>query len=110
MCKHIWKTAGSLRVCPRCGLTVSLFDGKVMLDKALPKVLNRKKGVKALLRANMISEYETWHERGFAPIYAKQNFENLWVQYHAIKGPNGVMDDLHTKFLELPTERHERGE
>lgn len=91
-----------------------LLSVPALLLAGLKYLLNQIKGVrmgvKALLRANMISEYETWHERGFAPIYAKQNFENLWVQYHAIKGPNGVMDDLHTKFLELPTERHERGE
>lgn len=91
-----------------------LLSVPALLLAGLKHLLNQIKGVrmgvKALLRANMISEYETWHERGFAPIYAKQNFENLWVQYHAIKGPNGVMDELHTKFLELPTERHERGE
>lgn len=91
-----------------------LLSVPALLLAGLKYLLNQIKGVrmgvKALLRTNMISEYETWHERGFAPIYAKQNFENLWVQYHAIKGPNGVMDDLHTKFLELPTERHERGE
>lgn len=91
-----------------------LLSVPALLLAGLKYLLNQIKGVrmgvKALLRAKMISEYETWHERGFAPIYAKQNFENLWVQYHAIKGPNGVMDDLHTKFLELPTERHERGE
>lgn len=91
-----------------------LLSVPALLLAGLKYLLNQIKGVrmgvKALLRANMISEYETWHERGFAPIYAKQTFENLWVQYHAIKGPNGVMDDLHTKFLELPTERHERGE
>lgn len=61
-------------------------------------------GVKALLRAQMISDYNKWTEREYAPIYAKQNFENLWEQYHALKGPNGVMDDLHTKFITLPTE------
>jgi hypothetical protein len=91
-----------------------LLSVPALLLAGLKHLLNQIKGVrmgvKALLRANMISEYETWHERGFAPLYAKQNFENLWVQYHAIKGPNGVMDDLHTKFLALPTERHERGE
>lgn len=43
MCKHIWKNAGSLRVCPRCGLTMSLFDGKVMIDKELPKMLSKKR-------------------------------------------------------------------
>lgn len=91
-----------------------LLSVPALLLAGLKYLLNQIKGVrmgvKALLRANMIFEYETWHERGFAPLYAKQNFENLWVQYHAIKGPNGVMDDLHTKFLALPTERHERGE
>lgn len=64
-------------------------------------------GVKALLRAQMISDYNKWHERGYAPIYAKQNFENLWEQYHSLKGPNGVMDDLHAKFVSMPTENKE---
>jgi len=65
-------------------------------------------GVKALLRAQMINDYNKWMERGYAPIYARQNFENCWAQYHALKGPNGVMDDLHQKFLSLPTEQKER--
>ena len=49
----------------------------------------------------MISDYNKWEDRGFAPIYARQNFENCWKQYHSL-GVNGVMDDLHNKFLELP--------
>ena len=62
-------------------------------------------GVKALLRAQMIACYNKWHEdKRYAPIYVKQNFENCWEQYHRIKGPNGVMDDLHDKFMQLPTE------
>lgn len=65
-------------------------------------------GVKALLRAQMISDYNKWSERKYAPIYAKQNFENLWEQYHAIKGPNGVMDGLHNNFMALPSERPEK--
>lgn len=60
-------------------------------------------GVQALLRAQMIDDYNKWEERGYAPIYARQNFENCWAQYHAL-GANGVMDDLHAKFLQLPTE------
>ncbi len=62
-----------------------------------------KLGVQALLRAKMIDEYNKWEDRGYAPIYARQNFENCWQQYHNL-GVNGVMDDLHKKFLELPTE------
>jgi hypothetical protein len=62
-----------------------------------------KKGMQALLRAQLINDYNKWSEKGYAPIYARQNFENCWFQYHAL-GANGVMDDIHTKFLELPTE------
>lgn len=62
-----------------------------------------KLGVQALLRAQMIADYNKWEDRGYAPIYARQNFENCWQQYHNL-GVNGVMDDLHKKFLELPTE------
>lgn len=60
-------------------------------------------GVQALLRAQMIADYNKWEDRGYAPIYARQNFENCWQQYHNL-GANGVMDDLRTKFLQLPTE------
>lgn len=62
-----------------------------------------KLGVQALLRAQMIGDYNKWSERGYAPIYARENFENCWLQYHSL-GANGVMDDIHSKFLALPTE------
>lgn len=65
-----------------------------------------KAGVQALLRAQLVSDYNKWMPKGYAPIYARENFENVWNQYHAL-GANGVMDDLHDKFLELPTERRE---
>jgi hypothetical protein len=68
------------------------------------QIKGAKLGVKALLRAQMIGDYNKFVEKGYAPIYAKENFQNCWEQYHAIKGPNGVMDDIHEKFLRLPTE------
>ena len=58
-----------------------------------------KIGIQALLRSQMIADYNKWTDRGYAPIYARDNFENCWKQYHAL-GVNGVMDDLHEKFLE----------
>lgn len=61
-----------------------------------------KAGIQALLRAELIKSWEKWSERGYAPIYARENFENCWVQYHAL-GANGVMDNIHDKFLLLPT-------
>jgi hypothetical protein len=65
-----------------------------------------KLGLQALLRAQLIDDYNKWSERGYAPIYARQNFENCWMQYHSL-GANGVMNDIHAKFLELPTEPNE---
>ena len=65
-----------------------------------------KLGVQALLRAQMIADYNKWEDRGYAPIYARENFENCWVQYHTL-GANGVMDDIHRRFMALPTEEKE---
>lgn len=62
-----------------------------------------KLGLQALLRSQMISDYNKYSEKGFAPVYARDNFENCWKQYHSL-GANGVIDDLHEKFLDLPTE------
>ena len=63
-----------------------------------------KLGLQALLRAQLIDDYNKWSEREYAPIYARENFENCWQQYHNL-GANGVMDNIHAKFLELPTEK-----
>lgn len=62
-----------------------------------------KAGLQALLRSQMISDFNKWEDRGYAPIYARESFENCWKQYHSL-GVNGVMDNLHDKFFELPTE------
>lgn len=74
----------------------------------LAQIKGVRLGVQALLRAQMINDYNKWEDRGYAPIYARQNFENCWAQYHAL-GANGVMDDLHGKFLALPTEPQQKG-
>lgn len=67
------------------------------------RIAAMQRGLQALLRAQLVADYNKWSERGYAPIYARQNFENCWQQYHAL-GANGVMDDIHAKFLSLPTE------
>lgn len=60
-------------------------------------------GVQALLRAQMVNEWEHYSNIGWAPFYARENFENVWKQYHGL-GANGVMDMIHQKFMELPFE------
>lgn len=72
---------------------------------------NRQKalefGVQALLRDRMLHNYNKYSEQGYAPIYAKENFENMYRQYHELGG-NGVMTQLHIEFMELPTEKGEK--
>lgn len=63
-----------------------------------------QRGVQALLRDRLYDKYEYYSELGYAPIRARENFENMWTQYHSL-GKNGVMDDIHVKFMELPTEK-----
>ena len=75
------------------------------LEKSGNETNSLKLGVQALLRAQMINDYNRWSEKGYAPIYAKENFENMWNQYHNL-GANGVMNNLHQKFLELPTKKN----
>lgn len=58
-------------------------------------------GVQALLRAQMINDYYKFNEKGFAPLHAKDNFENCYKQYHNL-GANGMMDKLRDEFLSLP--------
>ena len=66
-----------------------------------------EKGLQALLRSQMINDYNHYYkDKGFAPIYAKDNFENVWKQYHNL-GVNGVMDSIHEEFMTLPTTKEE---
>ena len=65
-------------------------------------------GVQALLRDRLYSTYLKYAEKGYAPIYARENFENMYNQYH-ILGANGVMDDIYRKFMDLPLENEREG-
>ena len=58
-------------------------------------------GIQALLRAQLYSDWNRYSDQGFAPIYARENFENVYKWYHAL-GANGVMDSIRDKFLALP--------
>ena len=68
-----------------------------IIKTVFTQIKSVKLGVQALLRAQMIHDYNKWSELGYAPIYARENFENCWAQYHAL-GANGVMDDIHNNF------------
>lgn len=86
-----------------------VLGGAVALfKKTWGRVSTFQEGMQALLRAQMISEYNKAKERGYAPIYAKQNFENMWDKYHNL-GANGVMDSIHEAYLALPDSPEDLG-
>lgn len=68
-----------------------------------------KRGLQALLRSSMIDDYNKYLDKGYAPIYAKENFKNVYENYHSL-GANGVMDNIYKEFLEMPTEHEHRKE
>lgn len=76
------------------------------LNESARKTKALEAGVQALLRAQMITDYNHYTEKGYAPIYTKENFENCWKQYHAL-GANGVMDSIHENFMNLPDRKED---
>lgn len=83
------------------GLWAYIFARLKMLKIELQAI---KSGTQAVLRNDLIELYEVYYHQGYAPIYIKDNYENLYKQYHAL-GANGVMDSYYTQFMALPTER-----
>lgn len=60
-------------------------------------------GVQALLRDRLYKIYSRCKDRGYATLSERENFENLYTQYHSL-GANGVMDDIRSKLLALEVE------
>lgn len=58
-------------------------------------------GVQAMLRDRLLQGYRYYESAGFADYDDRSNMENMYNAYHTL-GKNGVMDDMHKKFLALP--------
>lgn len=84
---------------------VAFIIGKLTGNMKRMEALER--GVQAILRDRLYQTYNHHSEKGYASVHARENFENMYQQYHNL-GKNGVMDDIREKFLELPTEPEER--
>jgi hypothetical protein len=93
-----------------------IFGGIVALLTALYKKLSSKvhkqlcdsksvkDGTQALLRNEIIKEYDKYIERGYIPIYAKENVTSMYEAYHALGG-NGTITKLMDELKELPTKK-----
>lgn len=74
------------------------------------QIVATRKGIRALLRADLIRLYNKYHdELEYCPIYVKQSLEDEYQQYHALKG-NGVGTNLYNALMALPTEPPEKKE
>lgn len=67
------------------------------------KVIAVTAGVRALLRKSIIDGYNEAMDRGYCPIYARENIQDMYDQYHALKG-NGTVTHLVEEIYNLPTE------
>lgn len=76
------------------------------LENKIKEQESIKQGLQALLRSEIIREYERWTDKEYCPVYARDNVQNMYKQYHGL-GQNGVIDDLMERLMELPTERED---
>lgn len=66
-------------------------------------------GVQALLRENIVSNYNRYLDKGFCPIYAKESAKKIYAAYRQLGG-NDVATSLYNKILAMPEERREEHE
>lgn len=67
------------------------------------QIVSIKRGVQALLRDRLLQGYKFYRQQGWADEDDRSNMENIYLQYHRL-GANGVMDNLHDRFLQLPAD------
>lgn len=87
-----------------CGGIATFFIARYNFNRKRNKAL--EEGLQALLRAEIIRQYEKHNERGYCPVYAKEALKREYHSYHTLGG-NDVATELYHKTLELPTELHE---
>jgi hypothetical protein len=83
------------------GLTASVrhFNKQDKIRKAEQDAI--KKGIQALLRNEIIDQYNKYMDKGYMPIYAMENVEAMYKQYKALDG-NGTIKELYEELQELP--------
>lgn len=64
-------------------------------DKALDD------GMRALLRDRIISACGHYFEKGYAPVYARENISSMYEAYHSLGG-DGIVTDMVRQAMELP--------
>lgn len=63
--------------------------------------------IQALLRDRIIQTYNYYLEKGYFPIHARENLDEMLKQYRGLGG-NGMVEDLVKRLRMLPTEKKDR--
>ena len=66
-------------------------------------------GMQALLRDRIIQAYNHYQDRGYCPIYGKENVKRMYDAYHVLGG-NDVATELKDKLMKMPEKPAEREE
>ena len=74
------------------------------LKKEHEKNVAIAEGMQALLRENIVLNYNRYLERGYCPIYAKESVKKVYKAYSDLGG-NDVATGLYRELLEMPTEK-----
>lgn len=81
----------------------SITTGVVYVFK---EYIGLKNGLKALLRNEIVRIYETYSKLGYCPSYMKENANEIYLNYHKLKG-NGMATSMINEIYKLLTERKE---
>lgn len=88
-----------------CGIVVAMLS--YFMKRSLGKIKRLElveNGMQALLKDRIIAIYNKCADRGYCPIYERENAEKMYMDYHALGG-NGTITDLVNKIMVMPTEK-----
>jgi len=77
------------------------------MEEERKKNIALRDGMQALLRDHIIQTYNHYQDKGFCPIYGKENVKRMYDAYHVLGG-NDVATELKDKLLKMPEEPAER--
>lgn len=81
------------------GVALPFIGGWIALQWKKTKAIEG--GLQALLRAELIRSHDQYTNKGYMPIYARENYDNCYKHYKTL-GADGVIDDLVSEIHSLP--------
>ena len=82
-------------------LLTSLSSGIIYVFK---QYLSLKKGMRALLKNEIVRIYETYTSLGYCPSYMKENANEIYKSYHGLSG-DGMATSMFNDILKLPVKK-----